>query len=103
MDTYHSRKSAFLPFSCGLFFFKSTLEDEQCSNLSSDDSNPVNHTQNSPKRRQENSLLLVGTLKSQAGDGPAAAGCPVSNPDNNCANGLLVDRCMSYQGIRTEN
>ena len=24
-----------------------------------------------------------------AGDGPAAAGCPVSNPDNNCANGLF--------------
>ena len=23
------------------------------------------------------------TLKSHAGDGPAAAGCPVSNPDNN--------------------
>ena len=38
---------------CGLFFFWSTLQYEQCSNLSLDDPNPMNHTKNSPKRRQE--------------------------------------------------
>ena len=26
---------------------------------------------------------------SYAGDGPTVTGCPVSNPGNNCANGLL--------------
>ena len=51
----------------------------------------MNHTQNSPKRRQEKQLSARRkTLKSHAGDGPAAAGCPVSNPDNNCANGLFL-------------
>ena len=36
------------------------------------------------------------TLKSNAGDGPAAAGCPVPNPDNNCANGLLWPLIFEY-------
>ena len=53
VDTYHLRNSAFLPFNCGLFFFQSTLWDEQCSNLSLDNRNPMKNTQNSPKRRQE--------------------------------------------------
>ena len=39
-----------------LFFFSSTFSDEQCSNLSLDDPNPMNRTRNSPKRRQENQL-----------------------------------------------
>ena len=50
----------------------------------------MNRTQNSPKRRdKKNSFLLVVTLKSYAGDWPTVTGCPVSNPGNNCANGLF--------------
>ena len=39
-------------------------------------------------RDKKNSFLFDETRKLHADDGPAAAGCPVSNPDNNCANGL---------------
>ena len=54
--TYHSRNSAFLQFRLWPLFFSSTFSDEQCSNLSLDDPNPMNCTQNSPKRRQEKQL-----------------------------------------------
>ena len=70
-------------------FFSSTFSDEQCSNLSSDDPNPMNRTQNSPKRRHKTAFCSSETLKSYAGDWPTVTGCPISNPDNNCANGLL--------------
>ena len=70
-----------LPFTSTLPL--STLWDEQCSNLSLDDPNPMKNTQNSPKRRQEKQrLALRKHWNHYAGDGPAAAGCPVSNPDN---------------------
>ena len=55
------KKLGFLAIQLGLFFFKSTLLDVQCSNLSLDNPNPINHTQNSPKRRQENSFVLGNT------------------------------------------
>ena len=47
--------------SCGstvaYFFYWSSLKDEQCSNLSLDDLNPMNHTQISPKRREGKQLF----------------------------------------------
>ena len=47
------------------------------------------HPKQSKTETRKTAFRLSKTLKSYAGDGPAAAGCPVSNPDNNCANGLL--------------
>ena len=48
------------------------------------------HTQNSPKgAKKKTAFCSSETLKSHAGDAPIAAGCPVSNSDNN--NGLLVE------------
>ena len=51
----------------------------------------MNRTQNSPKRRQlrKTAFCSSETLKSYAGDWPTVTGCPVSNPGNNCANGLF--------------
>ena len=59
----------------------------------------MNHTQNScfsclrfglvQNGDKKNSFLLVENTEIIFTDRPAAAGCPVSNPDNNCANGLF--------------
>ena len=48
------------------------------------------HPKQSKTETRKTAFRSSKTLKSYAGDGPAAAGCPVSNPDNNCANGLLA-------------
>ena len=81
-ETWLSFRSAVASFSS---------PDEKCANLSLDDPNPMNCTQNIHERRQEKQLTYATseTLKSHAGDEPAAARCPVSDPDNNCANGLF--------------
>ena len=47
------------------------------------------HSEQSKTETRKTAFCSSETLKSHAGDGPAAAGCPVSNPDNNCANGLF--------------
>ena len=48
------------------------------------------HPKQSKTETRKTAFRSSKTLKSYAGDGPAAAGCPVTNPDNNCANGLLA-------------
>ena len=54
------------------------------------------HSEQSKTETRRTAFCSSETLKSHAGDGPAAAECPVSNPDNNCANGLLhSDRMKS--------
>ena len=47
------------------------------------------HSEKSKTETRKTAFCSSETPKSHAADGPAAAGCPVSNPDNNCANGLL--------------
>ena len=41
------------------------------------------------------------TLKLHVGDWPTVTGCPVSNPGNNCANGLLTDNGGSERFVRS--
>ena len=48
------------------------------------------HPKQSKTETRKTAFRSSKILKSYAGNGPAAAGCPVSNPDNNCANGLLL-------------
>ena len=48
------------------------------------------HPKQSKTETRKTAFRSSKTLKSYAGDGPGAAGCPVSNPDNNCANGLII-------------
>ena len=47
------------------------------------------HSEKSKTETRKAAFCSSETPKSHGDDGPAAAGCPVSNPDNNCANGLL--------------
>ena len=47
------------------------------------------HSEKSETETRKTAFCSSETLKSHADDGPAEAGCPVSNPDNNCANGLF--------------
>ena len=47
------------------------------------------HSEKSKMETRKTAFCFSETPKSHADDGPAAAGCPVSNPDNNCANGLF--------------
>ena len=59
------------------------------------------HPKQSKSETRKTAFRSSKTLKSYAGHGPAAAGCPVSNPDNNCANGLLrVHTYGSYPEFR---
>ena len=89
-DTYHSRNSAFLPFNCGLFFLLKYSMRGAMLQLEFRWSKPdEKHPKQSETETRKTAFRSSKTLKSYAGDGPAAAGCPVSNPDNNCANGLL--------------
>ena len=58
------------------------------------------HPKQSKTETRKTAFRSSKTLKSYAGDGPAADGCPVSNPDNNCANGLfgtLVQHAPRYK------
>ena len=48
------------------------------------------HSEKSETETRKTAFCSSKTPKSRGDDGLAAAGCPVSNPDNNCANGLLV-------------
>ena len=47
------------------------------------------HSEKSKSETRKTAFCSSETPKSLADDGPAVVGCPVSNPDNNCANGLL--------------
>ena len=47
------------------------------------------HTEQFETETRKTAFCWSETLKSYAGDWPTVAGCPVSNPGNNCANGLL--------------
>ena len=47
------------------------------------------HSEQSETKTRKTAFCSSKTLKSCAGDWPTATGCPVSNPDNNCANGPL--------------
>ena len=49
----------------------------------------MNRTQNSPKRRQEKQLSARRKHWNHMQVWPTVTGCPVSNPGNSCANGLL--------------
>ena len=51
------KKLGFLSRLLGLFFFSSSPLDEQCSNLSLENPNLKNRSQNSPKRRREKQRL----------------------------------------------
>ena len=52
------------------------------------------HSEQSKTETRKTAFCSSKTLKSYALTVPAVAGCPVSNPDNNCANGLLP-QCKS--------
>ena len=56
------------------------------------------HSEKSETETRKTAFYSSETLKSHADDGPAAAGCPVSNPDNNCANGLLQRQSENQRG-----
>ena len=47
------------------------------------------HSEKSETETRKTVFSSSKTPKSHGDDGLAAAGCPVSNPDNNCANGLF--------------
>ena len=46
------------------------------------------HSEQSEMETRKTAFCSSETLKSYAGDWPTVTGCPVSNPGNNCANGL---------------
>ena len=54
------------------------------------------HPKQSKTETSKTAFRSSKTLKSYAGDGPATAGCLVSNPDNNCANGLFSIQCVQF-------
>ena len=47
------------------------------------------HSEQSKTETRNTAFCLSETLKSYADDWPTVTGCPVSNPGNNCANGLF--------------
>ena len=47
------------------------------------------HSEQSETETRKTAFCSSETLKSYAGDWLTVTGCPVSNPGNNCANGLL--------------
>ena len=51
------KKLGFFPVYLASFLFSSTPLDEQCSNLSLENPNLKNRSQNSPKRRREKQRL----------------------------------------------
>ena len=53
------KKLAFLPVHWASFFFSSTPLDEQCSNLSLENPNLMNRSQNSPNGDEKSSVVLV--------------------------------------------
>ena len=89
LDTYLSRNSAFLQLNCGLFFF---LKYFQTSNaptwvwMIQARLIALRTVRNGDKKT---AFCSSKRLKSYAGDWPTAIGYPGSNPDNNCANGLI--------------
>ena len=54
----------------------------------------ISYTEQSNSETRKTAFCSSETLKLDAGDGPAAAGCPVSNPDNNgaCAHYVMVSK-----------
>ena len=49
----------------------------------------ASHTEQSETVTRKTAFCLSETLKSYARDWPTITGCPIYNPGNNCANGLL--------------
>ena len=47
------------------------------------------HSEQSETETRKTAFCSSESLKSYADDWPTITGCPVSNPGNNCANGLL--------------
>ena len=73
-DTWRSRSSAFL--NGNRLYPLPSKPDESRS-------------EKSKTETRKTAFCSSETPKSHADDRPVAAGCPVSNPDNNCANGLF--------------
>ena len=101
----------FLQFNCGLFFFflksqyffRQAMLQPEFGWSKADES----HSEQSETETRNTAFCSSETLKSYAGDWPTVTGCPVSNPDNNCANGLLTFKsvhvkelnCFQYQPV----
>ena len=74
-----------------LLFLKYFFSDEQCSNFSLDDPNPINRTVRNGDKKTD--FCSSKTLKSLCRWLVDRHQMPVSNPDNNCANGLSDGLC----------